>query len=267
MTADHVSSGVVCGPDGRLSLRHTAAGLHRWFGGRFLQMAADAGAEEYRFGSAILRETLARAGYLEAFPDGATTIADEGNGHGYCLSPAVCYHAYEQLAGRRFVRPVTLTAESSCFRAADRQAGGAGRLWEFTMREVVFVGEPEWVAARRDEWMPRVGDFAASLGLDGSLEPATDLFFGDAGRGKRLLQQVKGLKYELRLGAGTAALPVASFNLHETFFGRRFAMTLESGADAHSACVAFGVERWVLAYLEQQGPAAAEALIRHGGTP
>jgi seryl-tRNA synthetase len=262
MTADHLSSGVVGCPDGRLSLRGTAAGLCRWFGGQLLQIATDAGAEECRFGSAITRETLARAGYFEAFPDGATSITSEENGRGYCLSPAVCYHAYEQFAGRRFDRPMTITAESPCFREADRKAGGDGRLWEFTMREVVFVGVSEWVAARRADWMTRISEFAASIGLDGSLEPATDLFFGSTGRGKRLLQQVKGLKYELRLTAGQGSLPVASFNLHETFFGQRFGMTLEGGADAHSACVAFGLERWVLVFLEQHGPAAADALIR-----
>ena len=108
----------------------------------------------------------------------------------------------------------------------------------------------------------RISGCAASLGLDGSLEPATDPFFGASGRGKRLLQQVKGLKYELRLAAGRDSLPVASFNLHETFFGERFAMTLSDGTDAHSACVAFGLERWVLAFLEQHGSEAADALIR-----
>jgi hypothetical protein len=66
----------------------------------------------------------------------------------------------------------------------------------------------------------------------------------------------------LRLAAGQDLLPVASFNLHETFFGERFAMTLEDGTDAHSACVALGLERWVLVFLEQRGQAAAEALIR-----
>ena len=66
----------------------------------------------------------------------------------------------------------------------------------------------------------------------------------------------------LRLRAGQGSLPVASFNMHETFFGQRFAMTVAGGAEAHSARVACGLERWVLAFLEQQGPAAAEALIR-----
>jgi seryl-tRNA synthetase len=174
----------------------------------------------------------------------------------------VCYHAYEQFAGQRFNRPLIVTAESPCFREADRRAGGAGRLWEFTMREIVFVGAPGWVESCRDEWMRRVHAFATSLGLDGSLEPATDPFFGVTGRGRRLLQQVKGLKYELQLAAGQESLPVASFNLHETFFAQRFAMTLEDGVDAHSACVAFGLERWVLVFLEQQGTAAAEGLVR-----
>jgi seryl-tRNA synthetase len=160
---------------------------------------------------------------------------------------------------------LTITAESPCFREADRKTGGPGRLWEFTMREVVFVGASEWVAARRDEWMSRVSEFAVSLNLDGSLEAATDPFFGVTGRGRRLLQQVKGLKYELRLTAGQVPLPVASFNLHETFFGQRFGMTLDNGADAHSACVAFGLERWVLVYLEQHGAASAEALMRRDG--
>ena len=224
-------------------------------------MATDAGAEEYRFGSAIARETLARADYFEAFPDGATSITDNGSSR-YFLSPAVCYHAYEQFAGQRFDRPITITAELPCFREADRTAGGAGRLWEFTMREVVFVGAAAWVAARREEWMSRVSAFAASCGLDSSIEPAMDPFFGATGRGKRLLQQVKGLKYELRLAAGQDSLPVASFNLHETFFGERFAMTLQDGTDAHSACVAFGLERWVLVFLAQRGHVAAEALIQ-----
>src|SRR5437867_3302199 len=173
----HLSSGFVDRPDGLVSLCQGAAGLYRWFGEQFLQMATDAGAGEYRFGSAIARETLTRADYFEAFPDGATSISDAGAGHAYCLAPAVCYHAYEHFAGRRFDRPVTITAESPCFREADRKAAGAGRFWEFTMREVVFIGASTWVAARRQEWMSRISDLAASLGLDGSIEAATDPFF------------------------------------------------------------------------------------------
>ncbi len=230
-------------------------------------MAADAGAEEYRFGPAIPRQTLARAGYFESFPDGATSMADAGGGPDYCLAPAVCYHTYAAFADSRLDRRITLTAESPCFREADRKAGGAGRFWEFTMREIVFIGTPAWVAAQRDDWMDRVSQFSASLHLEGALEPASDPFFGDSGRGRRLLQQVKGLKYELRLAANQDRLAVASFNLHETFFSGRFGISLADGSAAHSACVAFGLERWVLAFLDQRGSPAAEALMRRDGTP
>jgi len=250
--------------DGRAQLRSTAAALCRWFDGQFLQMAIDAGAEEYRFGSAIARQTLARAGYFESFPDGATPVLGDAAGRAYCLAPAVCYHAYDQFAEQQCDRPVTITAEALCFREADRKTGGAGRLWEFTMREVVCMGAAGWVSLRRDEWMSRIGDFATSLGLEGAIEAASDPFFGDMGRGKRLLQQVKSLKYELRLAAGGDSMPVASFNLHETFFGQRFGITLEDRTAAHSACVAFGLERWVMVFLKQRGRAAAEALLHRG---
>jgi hypothetical protein len=164
---------------------------------------------------------------------------------------------------------LTVTLAQSCFRPGDRSAGSPGRLWEFTMREVVFVGPAGWVAERRDEWAVRVQQFAVSLGLRGSLEPAADPFFGSVGRGRRLLQQLKDLKYELCLDLGDGRTAVASFNLHEQFFGRRFAIDLGESTvgdglqtvPASSACAAFGLERWALAYLGQRGAAAARALI------
>ena len=112
------------------------------------------------------------------------------------------------------------------------------------MREIVFAGEPDWVADQRCEWMKRIEAFAKSLGLPARLELATDPFFGGEARGKRLLQQLKELKYELRVGT----MAIASFNLHETHFTRRFDIALANGGVAHTGCVAFGLERWALAY-------------------
>ena len=264
MPGAHLTYGVVERPDGRLLLHGPAARLCRWFDDQYVGLALAAGAEVWHVGPLIGRGTLDRAGYFDPFPDGATRVADAPDHPSYCLSPAVCYHVYERLTGTVIAEPLTVTAGCVCHRKADRTASGTGRLWEFTMREIVFIGTSAWVVDQRDQWMPRIGKFAASVNLRGSIEPATDPFFGDVGRGKRLLQQLKGLKHELRLPYDGSSLAVASFNLHETFFGERFAMTLASGATAHSACVAFGLERWTLAFLEQHGDAAADALInRH----
>jgi seryl-tRNA synthetase len=245
--------------DGRLLLRGVAAALCRFLDDRFLQMAQESGAIECRFPAVLSEATLARAGYFEAFPDGATALA---GGEPRCwLPPAVCYHAYEMLAGTRLGGPTRLTAAQSCFREADRRTQEPGRLWEFTMREVIFLGQADWVSQERDRWAAKLEAFARDLRLSGSLEPASDPFFGAIGRGKRLLQQVKGLKYELRLDGGAGALAAASFNLHETFFADRFDIVLEDGTPAHSGCAAFGIERWALAFLQQRGADASAALV------
>jgi seryl-tRNA synthetase len=247
--------------DGRVVLRGPAADLVKWFDDRFLAMARDASALPCRFPATIAETTLARAGYFEAFPDGATALG--ASARSYWLPPAVCYHVYEMLAGTRLERPARLTAAQTCFREADRRALTAGRLWEFLMREVVFVGPADWVREERAQWSRRIEDFARELGLQGTLAPATDLFFGAVGRGRSLIQQLKDLKQELRLddGTGTDTFAVASFNLHETFFGQRFDITLSDGTPAHSGCAAFGLERWALAFIQQRGPIAAGDVI------
>lgn len=265
MTGAHLSSGVDELADGRVLLHGTAARLCRWFDDQFVRLAAASGAEQYHLLPLIPRTTLQRAGYFEAFPEGAAALADEPDRPAYCLSPAVCYHVYDRLAGAAVAESLVVTAAATCHRETDRRNASALRLWEFTMREVVFVGTSAWVAAQRDRWMSCIDEFAAALELPGVLEPATDPFFGDSGRGKRLLQQLKGLKYEFRVAVGGSPLAVASFNLHETFFGERFAITSPDGGPAHSACVAFGLERWTLAFLRQRGDSAAEALISRDG--
>ena len=337
------AAGVVQLPDGRLLLAGAAAALHRWLDDQLLAMARAAGAQECRFPASIDRVTLARAGYFEAFPHGATALcsppfrgaealpgqlaappdpldaappgqllagsvphpsepapahqlepAPSGSATPppYLLNPAVCYHAYALHAGRRLAEPVLLTARQSCFREADREAGrrfagdasvarttdtaspagGGGanpdgspaRLWEFTMREVVFLGPPAWVREQRAAWSARIEAWTAGLGLSGRLVAATDPFFGAPGRGRRLLQQLKDLKLELQLdvgggGGGEGPVAAASFNLHEDFFGTRFGIACD-GAPAHSGCAAFGLERWTLAWLARHGERAAAAV-------
>jgi hypothetical protein len=126
------------------------------------------------------------------------------------------------------------------------------------------VGSAAWVRERRQEWMERILLFAKSFELSVQLEPATDSFFaGGEARGRKLLQQIKHLKYELRARVDTSGtqLAISSFNLHEAFFSRRFSFHLADGTDTHTGCVAFGLERWALAMVLQLGPNQAFALV------
>jgi seryl-tRNA synthetase len=69
------------------------------------------------------------------------------------------------------------------------------------------------------------------------------------------MQQAGALKHELQMAVDAAgrSIAVASFNHHRDFFGTRFAISAPDGSPAHSGCVAFGLERWVLAVFAQHG--------------
>jgi hypothetical protein len=214
----------------------------------FRQLAIAAGAREILFPGRLLPSILEKAEYLESFPETAVSAGD-----GTFFQPAVCYQVYEQLAGRCLATPLTLTSVGRCRR--NEKSWDDARLHEFTMREVVLVGPAPWVKEQRRSWSDRIVEFAGGIGLRASLEVATDPFFtSENTEGRKLLQQLKELKLELQAGIGDdRRIALASLNLHETFFGRRFQISLPNGSPAWSACVAFGLERWSLAAIRQLG--------------
>ena len=236
-----------------------------------IRMAAHAaGAEEYRFPTIIAKQTLQRADYFQSFPDYALSVKHPVQGD-YFLTPAACYHCYELLADSVTSHSVTnhsitnhsitnrsitnqgalMTCCSRCFRA---DKPDQSHLLEFTMREVVFIGGRGEAVEWRASWMQRVERWMNHLGLKSELVPASDHFFGEETRGKKLLQQIKKLKYELRVGdISGSAMAIASFNLHEQFFTSRFGISLADNRPAHSACVAFGLERWAMALTARYG--------------
>jgi hypothetical protein len=223
----------------------------------FLALALKAGASPWPVPASIERSVLERAGYFESFS--ASRIVDVSVR--CCLPPATCYHCYAKLASARLDEPHAWTCVARCCR--NETGGHLGRLRSFTMREIVLVGSPAWVRQARQQWMDRMAAFAGSMKLRVRLEPATDPFFGGENRGKRLLQQLKELKYELnaQVDGERRPLAISSFNLHEAFFSRRFGFGLADGSEAHTGCVAFGLERWALALVLELGTEAAFKLI------
>jgi hypothetical protein len=244
--------------DGLLSPGPAETRLIHVLRSRFREMALAAGAEERQFPTVIAEEILDRSEYFQSFPQFASAVNSPNKTGKYFLSPAVCYHCYQLLMNSALAGDTLLTCEGRCFRA---ESTTDCHLWEFTMTEVVFLGENGFVRAQCDAWKQRIARWAAHLGLTVNLAPAKDPFFVGETRGKKLLQQIKGLKYELTApGLSGKDIPVASFNLHERFFTSRFAVTLTGGEPAYSGCVAFGIERWCMALLAQHG--VNEALRR-----
>ncbi|HEX7980148.1 MAG TPA: hypothetical protein VF461_16180 [Gemmatimonadaceae bacterium] len=226
--------------------------------------------------AALPLATLARASYFDAFPqwltlashlredaetlervarsaDPAAQACEACAPAGAALPPAVCYHVYGALADRVLREPTMVTVQGTCWRHEGDRLRPLARGWAFTMREGVCVGDDETAESFRAFGLARGCALADALAIEWRLEEATDPFFRPTAGGRALLQRLKGLKQELHLPVGDASVAAASFNLHERFFGEAFGIRLPDGTAATSACVAFGIERWTLAFLAAHG--------------
>lgn len=261
---------------GLIGLRGPTLALYRSIERRIEELAGSRTRTEWKVPGGISLEALARADYFASFPQWLTAAghlsddpavlesiarADEPAAAarasvtptGVALAPAVCYHAFAALADREIGSPTLLTAQETCWRH-EGELRPLERGWAFTMREIVCLGTHEEVEAHRSWGLERTLSLAAELGLDPRVEAASDPFFAPTGRGKMLVQRVKELKHEMLLPiGGDRRIAAASFNHHETFFGDAFGIRLEDGTPAASGCVAFGIERWVLAFLVAHG--------------
>jgi acyl carrier protein len=252
---------------GGLLLRGAPASLRQHLDRTVRGWALDTGATEEDFPSEIPVATLERAGFISAFPQKLVrTIGSARSGQiaGVVESakpPAVCYHHYPSFSNRTLGdRGSIVTALGRCHRNEHDPTSlhPEERLAAFTMREIIAVGNDRLVERLRTSWMNRVSLWLKELELDGFIETATDPFFTTEaeGRGRMLMQQLLPLKYELRLrvGADGRSIAAASFNNHQQHFARAFSIRLQSGEYAHSGCVAFGWERWIIAFVNQHGP-------------
>jgi acyl carrier protein len=244
---------VVWDAEGGLELRGSALALTHYLDSTVTTWARELGAVEQLFAETIDIQALKRAGFIDAFPQKLVTLDGEND---YVLPPAVCYHHYPQLAGRIVSEPGSvITAVGRCFRNECDEHHPLERLRAFTMREIIAVGPESFVKATRENLIERVRSWMTELGLDGFIETAADPFFTRETRGRLLMQQLQPLKYELRLqvSADARTVAAASFNYHQDFFARSFSISQENGEPAHSGCVAFGWERWILAFVAHHG--------------
>ena len=244
-------------PDGGLIMRGSAASLRDYFDAIVCGWASELGATEETFPAEIPLATLGRAGFTTAFPQKLVFTGTPGDES--ARPPAVCYHHYPCVSDNTLEGGESIvTAIGRCYRNEHdpNSVHPEERLAAFTMREIIAVGDVALVEKLRNELMVRVRLWLNELSLRGHIEIASDPFFTSESRGRMLMQQMLPLKYELRLrvDADGRSVAAASFNNHQQHFGRAFSILLPSGEHAHSGCVAFGWERWVIAFVNQHGP-------------
>ena len=95
----------------------------------------------------------------------------------------------------------------------------------------------------------------SQLGLPWRIDTASDPFFGRGGKLMAMSQVEQSLKFELLVPVHSAEQPTAcmSFNYHRDHFGTTWNLKTESGAVAHTGCVAFGIDRLALALFATHG--------------
>jgi seryl-tRNA synthetase len=246
---------------------------------RLVAMAARWGADELRFPTFIAAAELERIDWFRSFPQLATfpvsLDAAEENLDGFTggepvdsdgcvrlaglapvrdvLTPAACYHLYAHHRGAAFDGPRWFTTKATCFRREDHYEP-LERQWSFAMREIVCMGTAGEAAAFLDEATAVVDELTTGLGLKLRWDVASDPFFRPSENPQYLMQRIDPTKHELLF---EERLAIASRNLHHDHFGRAFSIE-RGGAPVHTACVAFGIERWLAAFVRQFGPDEAD---------
>lgn len=183
------------------------------------------------------------------------------------LPPAACHGVYDLLADST-TGGLRAEVSARCFRHEPSPA--ATRFQSFEMLELVAVdgdGEVRAFAATGGE---RARSVLEGFGLDVVAEAAHDPFFGAAAAMLVAEQQATDAKTELVVEGPGGPFAVASVNRHGDHFGRMFSIDVAGGGPASSACVAFGIERLMLALVASDHPAARDLVDRarsHAGAP
>jgi seryl-tRNA synthetase len=245
---------------------------------RYITTLREPDAEIMRFPPVMSRKQLEKSGYLKSFPNllgcvcalhgseaSIRAAADRYETGGdwtealsssdLVLSPAACYPVYPIAAARGPLPAggLQFDIEADVFRHEPSRS--LDRLQSFRMREFVRIGSPTEIVEYRERWLARAPRIAADLSLPHSIDVANDPFFGRVGQVMAVSQRQQALKFELLIPYHAKATPTAcmSFNYHREHFGLVWDMRDAQGEPAHTSCVAFGIDRLVVALFANHG--------------
>ena len=268
---------------GQAALGGVALRLFRYFDRTFEALGETWRAEPLLTPTLIPARVLAKCDYFRSFPQNVTfashlepnvqTIDSFRSRHAQretlddtavndmaapdtCLSPATCYHVYHLHSGQTLPAAGTVHGVcGKCFRFESTNTSDLRRLWDFTMREVVFMGTREQVWRQREVGLERTAALLTEHHLASEIRTASDPFFtAPDAMAKTYFQLSSETKFEIAaLLPGGQRLAIGSLNYHTDFFGRAFNVQVEGGGFMHSVCIAFGLERCVYAFLRQHG--------------
>lgn len=237
-------------------------------------------AEQFIFPTLIKSSVLQKAGYFDSFPNLWTFVsrlhndyhnyssfkADTDKLHpdnlrarscvtNYSLPPTMCYYVYDMLSGS-IIENRTITTRGKSFRFENRYCKNMSRLWDFTIREIVFLGSKEYVENSLTQFRISATNLMDKIGLSGKCVYANDPFYLTDNAAKRInVQKMYHSKIELRLDTSdNETIAIASFNRHNQYISSHFGLyATEEKSNIFTGCIGFGLERFMFAFLCQYG--------------
>lgn len=253
----------------------------------FLDYAREIGCVEQAYPTTVPTKSLLENGYLKSFPQHArlvgtihqdfeslTAIADQPDAfgdvddvdplvssHAEVLSPTVCYHCFERHREEALPRAKSLiTAIAKCHRHEGRNTEGLTRLRTYTMREIIYFGDPEFVREWQHAIMEKCKDLLKEFGMKFRIAAASDPFFATSATQKKDFQRMFRLKYEMQayLPDEDRWISVASFNNHQATLVDAYGIDQPDVEKGQSGCFGVGYERLAYALVSQLGLNASD---------
>jgi len=268
---------ITLGP-GQYAFHGAANKLYTFFCNRIQKLAEEVGSEAWHLPSIeMTHDLITETRYLASHPQLVTfgyrlpphyekihsfaeaarakkllTIKDSNllEPTGFILEPFVCHNVYRSLKKEHLINNKTITAQGRCYRFEGFRFLPLLRQWEFSMREIVLVGDKDFVMTTRQRCIELTQTLVDELDLTAHLEVATDPFFVDAAASARTFQMMQSTKLELRLRIDeTKTTAAVSFNIHGKHFTQPMEIQDTKGNILETACVAYGIERWMAAFV------------------
>ena len=171
----------------------------------------------------------------------------------YGLQPAVCDNCYYSIRNTKNNKNLTYTTMNKVFRNEFSFNKSLDRLMTFTVRDIMFIGDEDFIRKTRIKIISDIKKFFILSNLSFSIEIADDPFFS-AKINKKLFQQSHELKYEILVYIPylKKKIAVGSINNHLDTFGKSLSIKNKKGF-VHSGCMGIGFERLVFALYCQLG--------------
>lgn len=244
------------------------------------------GGTEYIFPTLLSNGVLKKVGYFDSFPNllmfsvrlkndianykkfkgrfkslsDTDTITNNlmpyCTGTKYGLPPTMCYYVYDMMSGRE-IENSCITARGKSFRFENKYSKPFERLWDFTIRETVFLGDAVFVRNHVNAYKMATIKLMEEIGMHGFCENANDPFFlVDDATSRINVQKMFGSKYELRMRINKDdTIAIGSFNIHGQFLAKRFSLYSNKPDQEYiyTGCIGIGLERFIFSFLTQFG--------------